>query len=75
MIDYKTLTFERYRDDNHLPTCAINFDKGHICKFYGTQNYGTLELCLFHGKQILERRDSWRGTLIPTKNCPLWKDS
>lgn len=47
MIEYKTSIFEKYRDDKHLPTCVINFEKGYVCKFYGTKDFGTKELCCF----------------------------
>jgi hypothetical protein len=75
MIETITLKFLKYRDNDEKPTCAIDFAKGHFCQFHGTQSFGTKELCLFHEKQILERRNHGRGTLIPVKNCPLWEDS
>ena len=66
-----------YRDSENNPTCAIDFNKGEVCKFYRTQRFGTNETCVFsdqNGKyaQTLNRRKDGLGTLIPCENCPIW---
>ena len=80
-----SVTFTRYRDENGLPTCSLNFDKGHFCRFYRTHRFGTDEVCLFsnyEGKHIslLVRRKSKNqkdhslntGSLIPGTSCVMF---
>ena len=74
MVEKIQLTFERYRDKDNQPTCASNFSEHKVCKFYATRKFGTVELCVFHTEQMLERRNSHYGTLIPVKNCPMWSE-
>jgi len=71
----------RYKDNNGQPTCAIDFQKNIICKYYRTQKFGCVETCVFapdsgyYGlSECLERRNNDKGTLIPGKWCPLFED-
>ena len=81
-----TLDVIRYRDQENRPTCAGNFETDDVCIYYRTQRFGTHETCLFAGEghrglgASLQRRKSIvgnipsNGTLIPIKECPIWKD-
>ena len=73
MVEKVQLTFQRYRDKDNKPTCAINFVTREVCHFHGAKRFGTVELCLFHSEQTLQRRDGV-GSLIPKKNCPMWSE-
>lgn len=72
-----TIEFERYIDQNGLPTCACDFPTGEVCKFYRTQRFGCHETCLFASENSygiyssLKRRNN-NGTLIPGDWCPLF---
>jgi len=68
----------RYKDKAGNPTCATDFNAGHVCQFYSTQRFGCDETCLFANKefrywQSLNRRDGGNGSLIPLRSCPLWQ--
>ena len=79
MKEKVTLTFDRYRDNDGNPTCAVNFKTGEICQFYATQRFGINETCIFAPPSwrgttsIMERRPN-DGTLIPGDWCPLFKE-
>jgi len=73
-IEDITLKFQRYYDDNDLPTCAVSFDKNLVCNFYGTKTFGSREMCMYHNK-VLHRRNKDFGTLIPLDSCPLWNET
>lgn len=67
----------RYRDEDGQPTCAVDFDRGLVCRCYLTQRMGCHETCMFADKSGLywrgmERRNDGKGTLIPLDNCPVW---
>lgn len=73
-----TMQVVRYRDKAGVPTCAMDFDRGKVCKFYMSQKWGTHETCVFaeyYGKywEPLKRRENGVGNLIPLKQCPIWK--
>jgi len=68
----------RYRDDEGLPTCALNFKTGEACEFHCTAKFGTVDTCIFaigeNGPPSrLERRDGGKGLLIPGNWCPLFR--
>lgn len=80
MIEKTTMKVERYRDNDNEPTCAINFETGDVCIFYGTRSFGCLETCWFSDQsdkkwRSLQRRGKGVGTLIPLKDCPVWKEN
>ena len=69
--------FNRYIDEDGNVSCASDFQHGRICKFYGTKDFGTKELCLFPGPETyteLRRRKNGEGTLVPLKTCPIWSN-
>lgn len=79
MKEQYNLQINRFYDKEGNPTCAINFPTGDVCIFYATQSYGCHETCWFadkNGKKFepLRRRKNSEGTLIPNKECPVWKD-
>ena len=74
----KAIHVAAYRDGAGRPTCAIDFAAGLVCEFYRTQRLGCSETCVFaaeSGKYFtpLARRDNGHGTLIPCKECPVWR--
>lgn len=74
----KTLQVTAYRDDEGKPCCAKDFTKGEVCIFYRTISFGCAETCVFakdfrKSPEILDRRKGGNGTLIPLKQCPIWK--
>ena len=81
MKEKVNLIFDRYRDVDGNPTCAINFVSGETCEFYRSQRFGTSDACLFAPAgynglgELLDRRGTdGLGTLIPGKWCPLFKE-
>lgn len=69
----KTIKVQAFTDKNGLPTCAIDFGTGEVCKFYRTTRFGCTETCVFIDNNYnLNRRDKGEGSLIPCKECPLW---
>lgn len=76
----KNIPVVGYTDKNGLPTCAINFETGEVCSFYRTQRFGCNETCLFAevGQRglsaMLFRRENGNGSLIPCKECLVWKE-
>ena len=72
-----SLQIVRYRDADGNPTCAIDFQTGRVCAFYGTQQFGQRETCWFAEKSgrkwdAVQRRNGGLGTLIPIPLCPVW---
>jgi hypothetical protein len=72
MKETKTLTFEMFRDKLGRPTCSKCFQEKQYCPFYQTRKMGMVDVCGFLNKH-LERRENGVGTLIPDKECPIWK--
>ena len=74
-----SLPVKRYKDDQGNPTCAVDFETGEVCQFYITQRFGCHEGCLLSEQhkgpfQAMHRRgNDGGGTLIPLKDCPVWK--
>jgi len=73
------ITITRYRDRDGNPTCAINFETGEICPFYGSYSFGCRETCWFADQsnkrwQPLSRRKDGIGSLIPHSECPVWRE-
>jgi len=68
---------ETFFDADGNRTCATNFADGHVCKFYRTQRFGTLETCLFapqqnkYAEQLKRRGADDKGSLIPADWCPI----
>lgn len=60
------------------PTCAASLDK--TCRFYGTEAFGTREVCLFPTPGVVgvplhrDERPEAFGYLQPHGACPLWRD-
>lgn len=76
----KTIEVKAYRDEQGFPCCAGDFKTGKVCIFYRIQNFGTNETCVFveeynnRGMMAsLRRRKDGLGSLIPFKDCPIWK--
>ena len=65
-----TIEVERY-SINGMPVCIQNYRKGEFCVFYMSSANYNVEECFFCGK--LQRTDD-RDWLIPSKDCPVWKD-
>jgi len=71
----KAIEFEVYKDKKGNPTCARDFMKNEVCFFYRISHYGSRELCGYCDDEMLERRGKQGcGTLIPSENCPFWKN-
>jgi hypothetical protein len=76
----KTIPVVGFLDKNNLPTCAVNFQTGEFCSFYRTQRMGCHETCLFAEvgdrgiATMLFRRENGQGSLIPCKECPIWRE-
>ncbi len=72
---YTQLEVEAYFDAEDNPTCAIHFPD-EVCKFYMSIGMKGIETCYFadyyNGETLIRRNHSESGTLIPSKNCPLW---
>jgi hypothetical protein len=71
--EVSTISITRYRDKDGLPTCAINFKAGAVCKFLTTDRFGTAEICGMSKVEVV-RRDEGKGYLIPTDDCIIWAD-
>ena len=74
---HMNIKVDAYVDKDNLPTCAIDFNCGKVCKFYRTQRMGFNETCVFAESggsytEEMERRGEGTGTLIPVKKCPIW---
>ena len=63
--NYKTIRVKVYLDGNGKQVCAANFAVGEICKFLGTMNMGTKDVCLVSGSELF--RD--KGFLRPCEKC------
>ena len=73
--EFATITMLRYRDPSGRPTCAADFDKGDVCRFYGTQRLSTHEVCFACGdksRRVWEGMPRIDGYLRPLKDCPVW---
>ena len=70
-----TIKMIRYFTEDKIPTCALNFQTGEVCKFYCTRRTGTLEYCALDVSSILERENNGVeiGYLIPGEYC-IFKD-
>ena len=71
MTEQTTITFQRYRTPQGIPTCAANFLSAppDACLFVRTVNYGTMAICAFCEAAIHHRPD---GYLEPLEQCPIW---
>ena len=75
----KQIEVPAFRDGDGNPCCAGDFSNGEVCPFYRTQRFGCHETCVFaddNGKYMegMKRRDDGRGSLVPLKTCPIWKN-
>lgn len=70
----KTIKIDAYKDNQGNPCCARDFSTGEVCQFYRTVKFGCTDTCVFaEDGDHLWRRKGGDGTLIPIKNCPVWK--
>jgi hypothetical protein len=60
-----------YKRDG-VPTCAVDFEKGDVCKFLRLKKFGTVEVCGFNEAKLWRRGEDGLGNIIPDKHCPLW---
>ena len=64
-------TFQEYTTPDGAPTCATNFDCGHVCKFLRTRKFGLVDYCGFTGGD-LHRGNGGEGWLMIQDGCPIW---
>ena len=75
MNEQRNITIEVFRDKEGHPTCSKNLETGEFCRFLRTSHMGCREHCGYATRNdTLERRNAGEGTLIPHKDCPVWKD-
>ena len=69
-MDYATIVIERYRSPDGQPTCCEDHPAGKICRFLGTRNFGTRDVCM-----LGQDRDLVHRTLAFTRPgpwCEVW---
>lgn len=67
----RTATFQEYTTPEGAPTCATNFDCGHVCNFLRSRKFGLVDYCGFTGGD-LHRSNGGDGWLMIQDGCPIW---
>jgi len=70
-MEQTTISVRRHRDPDGLPTCCGNHPAGEACRFLGTRNFGTVDVCMMGEQRDLEPR-SVDGCLCPHARCEVW---
>ena len=68
--EHTHILVKRYRSPDGRPTCCADHPAGETCRFFGTRNFGTVDVCMF-GQQ----RDLYRKGLEfvrPDAQCEVW---
>ncbi len=71
----RTITVQAYRDEDGQPTCAADFQQGHVCRFLGSRKFGTQDTCLAKNTDVFRRFSGPPyGFLVPVVGCPVWSE-
>jgi len=70
-MEQKTISVQRFRDPDGIPTCCADHLGGETCRFLGVRNFGTVDVCMMGEKRDLEPR-SVDGCLCPHARCEVW---
>ena len=71
----RTITVQAYRDEDGQPTCAADFQQGHVCRFLGSRKFGTQDTCLAKNNDVFRRVSGPPyGFLVPVVGCPVWSE-
>lgn len=82
MSERTTITIERFRDTEGVPTCCRHVGDQQ-CQFVGTRNMGliTLDVCNLSGVELHHfgyrpGTTEWaaKGWLRPATGCPVWPE-
>ena len=70
-IEQTTLLIKRFRSPDGVPTCCADASVGNTCRFLGTRNFGTVDVCMLGERRALMNRGS--GFTRPDNKCEVWK--
>jgi hypothetical protein len=70
-MEQKTISVQRFRNPDGIPTCCADHLGGETCRFLGVRNFGTVDVCMMGERRDLEPR-STAGYLRPHAFCEVW---
>ena len=71
MSEFTSISVERFRNPHGEPTCCADHVSRAACRFLGTSECGTVDICKLGDQRGLYRIKHW---LRPDEACDVWAD-
>ena len=71
MTEHATISVQRFRSPDGLPTCCLDHQAGDHCRFLGARNFGTVDVCMLGEQRDLAPRST--GFQRPDAHCAVWE--
>jgi hypothetical protein len=69
-MEYKTISIQRFRSPDGLPTCCANHEAGETCRFLASRKFGTVDACMLgEQRDLAPRRMDFQR---PDARCEVW---